>query len=347
MSLIETNIKEEIEIFQRDDSFDVMKGVGIILMIWVHCKTAEIGHFAYTFHMPLFFFISGYFFKLRNLKQEMFIDLQRLFVPYLFTCFVMVLLAFSVFDKFSYGSVTQTALLSTLWGGGIFGHLFDVSESLYIGPLWFLLGLFWTRLMACVLFRFVKNDLICGSIIFLGAIVAKCFFEVFGHVPLSLVQAFGCLGFFYMGYLAKKYNFLDPTRMKFLFPICILCWLYCMTYSSLALHKCCYEGFYILDVLGAWGIFCVLFVLVKKVYNENNWFWKIVLFIGRSSIIVLCIHAVDHCMLNSWSKVYSHMRLYVGDAPVTFFRLILAVSAAYLVTKNKFVYEKIFCMKKR
>ena len=110
MSLIETNIKEEIEIFQRDDSFDVMKGVGIILMIWVHCKTAGIGHFAYTFHMPLFFFISGYFFKLRNLKQEMFIDLQRLFVPYLFTCFVMVLLAFSVFDKFSYGIIIRFLL---------------------------------------------------------------------------------------------------------------------------------------------------------------------------------------------------------------------------------------------
>lgn len=49
----------------RDITFDMMKGIGIILVI--------IGHLAhgfgwlvpaiYTFHMPLFFILSGYFYK--------------------------------------------------------------------------------------------------------------------------------------------------------------------------------------------------------------------------------------------------------------------------------------------
>lgn len=316
-------------------------------MIWVHCKTAEISHFAYTFHMPLFLFVSGYFYKFRKIKQELSMDFQRLIVPYLFTCLVMVMLAFVFFDGLAYDSMTRTALFSSLWGGATYGQLFDIPERLFIGPLWFLLGLFWTRLLACVLFRFIKNDFVCGAIIFVLAIVAKCFFEVYGHVPLSFVQAFGCLGFFYMGCLSKKYNLLDADKMKVLFPFCCLCWLYCMTFSSLALHKCRYEGFYILDILGAWGVFCILFILVKNIYSEDNWFWKIILFIGRNSIVVLCVHAVDHCMLNRWSSFYSDLIPVVGNVLVTFLRLVIPVLVAYLLTKNSFVYEKVFCMKKR
>lgn len=346
MISIEKN-NQPISSEKKDETFDALKGFGILLMIWVHCKTGQISHFAYTFHMPLFFFISGFFFKKRTFKHELLIDFQRIIVPYVATCLTMAVLAFSLFDNFSFGSMTRKALFSTLWGGAIFGHLFDVPESLFIGPLWFLLGMFWTRLMAHFLFQLFKNDFICGSIIFILALIAKSFFEVFGHIPLSFVQSFGCLGFFYMGFLAKKYNLLSIVKIQSTFLICILCWTYCMTYSSLALHKCVYEGFYILDLLGAWGMFCILFIVTKKNLVKESRFWKIILFIGRNSIIVLCIHAIDHCMLNWWTTAYAHLRLFTGDVLITFFRLLLAVSLTYLVSRNKFINEKIFFMRKR
>lgn len=332
--------------FERDSSFDILKGLGIILMIWVHCKTPAISQFAYTFHMPLFLFISGYFYKRRIFKQELSLDIQRIIVPYLFTCFVMIVLAYIFFDNFSLKFMTKTAMLSSLWGGAVFGSLSTFTERLFIGPLWFLLGLFWTRLIFCTMLRFIKSDLICGSIIFVLAITAKCIFEVFGHVPLSILQAFGCSGFFYMGFIAKKYDLLNTEKIKKTFPVCALCWLYCMTFSSLALHKCTYDGFYILDILGAWAIFCILYILVKT-YVQSNWFWNVVLFAGRNSIVVLCVHAIDHCMLNRWSIVDTQLSFFIGDVFFTFFRLSIAIFLAYLLTKNKFIYEKIFCMKKR
>lgn len=347
MSSDKNRMLQEVKQFQRDESFDLLKGLGIILMIWVHCRTPAISGFAYTFHMPLFLFISGYFFKIRGFKHEVSLDFRRILVPYVFTCLVMLILAFTAFDGFAFGSMSKTALLSSLWGGAIWGRLLSIPENLFIGPLWFLLGLLWVRLIASVLFRFIKNDIACGAIIFILAIIAKCVFEVFGHVPMSFLQAFGCLGFFYMGNLAKRYDLLNYANMKKILPLCLLCWLYCMTFSSLALHKCVYEGFYILDILSAWGVFCVLFVLVKNVYCETNWFWKIVLFVGRNSIIVLCVHAVDHCILNRWSAASAKLILLFGDVPVTFIRLVLAISLAYLLTKNKFIYEKIFCMRLR
>lgn len=332
---------------KRDETFDILKGLGIILMIWVHGNTAQISHFAYTFHMPLFLFISGYFYKYRNFKNELKLDIQRIIVPYIFTCLAMIILTFSIFDKFSFGASTRIAIFSPLWGGGVFGHIQNISESLFIGPLWFLLGLFWTRLLFNILYHFIKSDLIRGTVIFVLAILAKNIYELTGHIQLSILQTFGCTGFFYVGFLAKKYDLLSIDNIKKVFPIGISCWLFCMTFSKLSLHECCYEGFYILDILGAWGIFTLLFIAIKNVYCQSSPFWKIIQFIGRNSIIILCIHSVDHCILNWWTPIYRHLGIALGDIPVTLFRLALAISLTYLLTKNKFIYEKIFSMRRR
>lgn len=49
---------------ERDLTIDITKGITIFLMVWGH---SIFGTFAwekiYLFHMPLFFFISGFFFK--------------------------------------------------------------------------------------------------------------------------------------------------------------------------------------------------------------------------------------------------------------------------------------------
>ena len=50
------NISKPIK---RLDQFDYLKGLGIILVLWGHtlCPPA-IKTFIYSFHMPLFFFLS-------------------------------------------------------------------------------------------------------------------------------------------------------------------------------------------------------------------------------------------------------------------------------------------------
>ena len=47
---------------QRLDYLDIAKGIGILLVIIVHCQMGRIGcihSIIYSFHMPLFFFLSG------------------------------------------------------------------------------------------------------------------------------------------------------------------------------------------------------------------------------------------------------------------------------------------------
>lgn len=50
---------------QREDWADFAKGIGIILVRFGHQKIfgKKLIYLIYAFHMPLFFMISGYFYK--------------------------------------------------------------------------------------------------------------------------------------------------------------------------------------------------------------------------------------------------------------------------------------------
>lgn len=72
---------------ERDETFDVLKGIAIILMIVGHCNFSSFRGFIYSFHMPLFFFVAGYFLKDRPLRKELVLSTKRLIIPYIFTAF--------------------------------------------------------------------------------------------------------------------------------------------------------------------------------------------------------------------------------------------------------------------
>lgn len=49
---------------QRLDYVDAFRGLGIIAMVMGHIGFGEIfDHFIHAFHMPMFFFISGFFYR--------------------------------------------------------------------------------------------------------------------------------------------------------------------------------------------------------------------------------------------------------------------------------------------
>ena len=81
---------------KRDQTWDIVKGIGIILVVIGHSGCpAYLKHFIYLFHMGLFFFISGMFLSnpnLNNLKQFTQKKLNRLYIPFIITGIILVLL---------------------------------------------------------------------------------------------------------------------------------------------------------------------------------------------------------------------------------------------------------------
>lgn len=82
---------KNIIITGRNEALDMMKCVGILSVI--------AGHFSHSlqpmtssFHMPLFFIISGYFFNTkRTIKESVTKDVNHLLIPYLVSCTIVLL----------------------------------------------------------------------------------------------------------------------------------------------------------------------------------------------------------------------------------------------------------------
>ena len=72
---------------QRNSAIDIAKGIAIFLVIIGHqYDLPEISHFIYSFHMPLFFILGGYFFHKKKIKTDVLSNVRRLIFPYFLAC---------------------------------------------------------------------------------------------------------------------------------------------------------------------------------------------------------------------------------------------------------------------
>lgn len=69
---------------KRNESFDILRGIGIIIMVMGHIGFGNVfDKYIHTFHMPIFFFVSGYFFNMKdNFKSFFLHQLKTIMVPY-------------------------------------------------------------------------------------------------------------------------------------------------------------------------------------------------------------------------------------------------------------------------
>jgi fucose 4-O-acetylase-like acetyltransferase len=75
----------------RIDWIDMAKGYGILFVIFAHLGVRYIGSWIYTFHMPLFFFLSGYVFSTKyDFKTFVKRRYESIIIPYFSLGIVLV-----------------------------------------------------------------------------------------------------------------------------------------------------------------------------------------------------------------------------------------------------------------
>ena len=71
---------------------DIAKGIGIICIIIGHLQFFAIKRIVFTFHVPIFFLITGYFINAkRSIPEFVKTRARTLLVPYYVTCFVIIM----------------------------------------------------------------------------------------------------------------------------------------------------------------------------------------------------------------------------------------------------------------
>lgn len=283
---------------KRLDYMDIAKGLGILCVIAGHMSNERINCVIFSFHMPLFFLISGYFLSARLTPQEIFKKrCRQLLKPYFITCLAVLFLSdlkclFGIFTARhtwkDLSSETLHWLYASLYGAG------SAHEAPFpivpIGAIWFLLALIW----GCFFVQIARNrkmpaiHILCIAL--LGYFSSKLIW-----LPWSIQAAMTASVFIYIGLLLKNHNFLEHASVPvFLFLLVIWILEIIHGYPYLSIVKNFYPNG-IFDFIGsAAGSICI--ILMIKHCQEHlplHAVWKAGKWLGENSLTILCFHLVE------------------------------------------------------
>lgn len=183
---------------KRDVSLDMLRGFGIILMVAGHMGWDNFNIYVYSFHMPLFYALSGYLLKpdfKAGLLKMIGHRFKRLMIPYFLFGIInyFILLGFHRFDLPEAGELFLNLLFFPTKGVAI------------AGALWFLASLFCVDVLMRILCRVIKSDILMGIIVgilvIIGFVINHHQMQLIWGVEASLI---GVL-FYYLGYIFNKY----------------------------------------------------------------------------------------------------------------------------------------------
>lgn len=216
---------------QRDQTLDVLKGFGIILMVVGH-SGAPIERFVYLFHMALFFMASGYTWsdsKVRDLgavKQTVISRLKGLWLPFALGNGIFTLLnnLFLTIGLYSPADVLPKSLPQT--AVSLFKNMFFAGEAQFGGATWFLRTLFMV-FMAHMVIRYIASHWKYGKLFFYGVVVLTLAGTVYVNLTrptffMGIHTCFAGYTAFLLGMLLKKLQ-LTQRMGKFLPLAAVAC----------------------------------------------------------------------------------------------------------------------------
>jgi len=283
---------------------DIWKGLGIIAVVMGHLLTfdAVVG-FIYCFHMPLFFFISGYLFKKSDNYPEFFKKKAfHLMMPYfayglIFNIPKYITLIAEAIRTNSYipFKILQERLLADLYGGVKIGGFTSV--------FWFVTCLFLTQQLYNLIYTvlpFQNRNILMFCVVCVAYIIGMINSMVFpdfvlpwnAHVvPMAFV-------FLWAGHSYRQLNFSQQKTMTFIAGTLtiITIGIYCFTMLPEKLFqmkmfemKTNYYGIPIINMIV--GVGCI--ITIRKIADILSKYHIVSLFfsqIGQASMVIMYLH---------------------------------------------------------
>ncbi len=262
----------------------------------------ELVAFVFTFHLPVFLVVSGFFFS-----QEAQADGRLakkgalgLLLPYVVTS--LLIIAGCVAVAHIHGLVRKDELVrwsqAALWGAGSKTDLalWNVER---IGGIWYLPALFWAQLVVATTHRLdgLTRLLVLAICTAAAAVSAR-----YVWLPLSIQSGLGCALYLYVGMLARKLGAFDRKLSPFVLVLFLATWGYEFALhggGSLAMQ------IYPLGAITVLGGLCATFVIVRvsRVLElHSGQVSRFMQWIGRNTLPILCAHILEDNMLR-WGQI--------------------------------------------
>lgn len=287
---------------KRIEYIDTAKGIAILLMIIGHCywinSIPHLMSLIYSFHMPVFFVISGILLKpfFQNNKNELFLSIRKLIIPYIITAIIICIICIikEMKDGMPIYSIIYINLKRIIFANGFNQgtELFATTPS--IGPLWFL----WAFFIAKTCFSFLKVRFSGFELLLIIAslFIFACLSIRIIRLPFSIQSGICCISYIYIGYMFRYRSILQkaksfhPITIVSMIILCIVCPIR-LGWISVSI---CYFGYMPLVQYPISILSCLLFLLLCEKIP-----FKLVQIIGTNSIYFLCGHAIGVFLLKT------------------------------------------------
>ncbi|CAA7599593.1 Acyltransferase family [Acididesulfobacillus acetoxydans] len=202
----------------RNKVLDAVRGLGILLVILGHTngRPQLLMKFIYSFHMPLFFFVSGYLFNVEKFRKFRWRDFllykgRRYIQPYFAFAFTFYLLFVVLPEaRAALGGAPVAIQPLEKYLVGIFYSRGTAAWLPVSSPLWFLTALFMTELFFFAVLKLTRTDLarfwLIGLLAFLGYLTSL---KLSVKIPWNADTALTALAFFYAGRVLRAKGFVS------------------------------------------------------------------------------------------------------------------------------------------
>ena len=274
---------------KRNESIDILKGIGIILVLVAHSLGGAILTFAYTFHMPLFFIVTGMFMKIPeqgfSVSEAVKKDFKRLIYPALFTTvFIIAFCTLHFLFPDSYLPNPKELLIKT--EGNIRLDSFQI-----LGNLWFLFVLFWGKTYFNVITRLQKTTWISVTCFLLG-IIAVTIGKACA-LPYGITIGFSVLPFILIGQMLRMSGFHETEKINKWMYLCLPLWIVYIFLGKLRLDIMQYSWGYIPDIFAACGGTLFSYIISREISRRCKITNKVLAFLGRYSLILICMPSIE------------------------------------------------------
>lgn len=265
----------QAKISNRLDYLDLSKGLAIILVVLGHIyQDNYIRTWLYSFHIPLFFIISGMLLNYKNITNNNFLSILKtkiksIMIPYF--CFeVLNIIIWFINNKEFTISALRWNVIDTIL---LYAH----------GTTWFLPCLFIAEIIFVTIRKTIKNDYF--TIITCVLITMLPFILNLGEgITLIVFRSCIALGFIGIGYfiypIQKNIN-LSKIKISIIFCINIIL---CILNGRVDLYKITFNNVGLYFLCAFLGSISILMIFKNIKFNKS------LSYFGKNSLIIMCVH---------------------------------------------------------
>lgn len=307
---------------------DFGKVLTAFLVVWAHVlsdsgKGHEIQNYLFSFHVPVFFFISGLFHK-KSERIQWCKYVKRLVFP---------ALLFLLLDGLVYVIVEtiKDHSISVLFAHAVNYVKYDtlsIIRGTILNPCWFLFALFWCKVLADI-FLTIKKRWFLYLLVLAGLLIPYLFSFRF---PVFISQGFMAFPFYLSAYYCSNYIKALHPSWKYLAHACILFAVSSFLYTLNG--KVSMNGFY----FGQLPLFLNIIVFYLNAFIGSFMILAISLlplpelrFVKRLATSLITILGVQGIFLRIHAATFDYSHINNGIIPITILVSIVIMSLCYFV----------------